>query len=72
MVLKPNGFTEAIYIRDLMKKALPDRKCASAQDLYNVRMKVLLLMKQLKSDGQELAAFNFKPDNTKLLFFIQF
>ena len=68
MVLKPNGFTEAIYIRDLMKKALPDRKCASAQDVYNVRMRALLLMKQLKSDGQELATFNFKPDNTKLLF----
>jgi hypothetical protein len=36
MTLKDNGFADASYIRALMKKALPNGKAISSQEIFNV------------------------------------
>ena len=68
MVLKSNGFADASYIRSLMRKALPDRKSITSQDIYNVRVRANMLMKKLQAEGKSLDQFDFKPDVSKQLF----
>ena len=68
MVLKTNGFADASLIRSYMRKVLPERKSITSQDVYNVRIRALLLMKQIKAEGKTLETFDFKPDIQKQLF----
>ena len=51
-----------------MRKVLPSRKSISAQEVYNVRVRAKLLMKQISAEGKTLETFDFKPDVQKQLF----
>ena len=68
MVLKTNGFAEASLICSLMRKALPYCKAISAQDVYNVRVSAIILMKNIETEGKTLDSFELKPDVQKQLF----
>ena len=68
MILKPNGFADASLIRSYMRKVLPSRKSISSQEVYNVRVRAKLLMKQISAEGKTLETFDFKPDIQKQLF----
>ena len=51
-----------------MRKALPDRKSITSQEVYNVRVRALMLMKKIKAEGKTLESFDFKPDVEKQMF----
>ena len=51
-----------------MRKSLPDRKSITSQEVYNVRVRALMLMKKIKAEGKTLGSFYFKPDIQKQLF----
>ena len=68
MTLKDNGFADASYIRALMKKALPNAKAISSQEVFNVRVQAKLLMRKLRSKGDYLKHMEFKPTDRNELF----
>ena len=51
-----------------MKKVLPARKYITAQEIYNVRVRANMLMRELKKKVQSLDEVDFKPDLSDKLF----
>ena len=68
MVLNPNGYADAPYIRSLMTRALPNRKSVTSQDIYNVRLRAIMFMTQIKSEGKEIDKFHFNIEDAERLF----
>ena len=51
-----------------MRKALLSRKSITSQEVYNIRVRALVLMKKIKAEVKTLETFDFKPDVQKQLF----
>ena len=49
MATKQIFFADPSYIRSLMLKALPGRKAITSQDVFNVRIRAMNLMKKLQA-----------------------
>ena len=68
MTLKDNGYANPSYIRSLMKKVLPAGKAIYPQEVFNLRVRAKMLMKQLRSKKQMLNHIEFKPGDREELF----
>ena len=51
MLVQTNGFASSQFIRNVMRKAIPQYKSISPQDVYNVRIRAKMLMKHIKEKG---------------------
>ena len=68
MTLKDNGYADPSYIRSLMKKVLPAGEAIYPQEVFNLRVRAKMLMKQLRSKKQMLNHIEFKPSDKEELF----
>ena len=68
MTLKDNGYADASYVRALMKKALPNGKAISSQEIFNACVRAKLMMRKLRANGDYLKHMEFKPTDRQELF----
>ena len=68
MTLKYNGYEDPSYVRELMKKALPNGKAISGQENFNVLVRAKLLMRKLRANREYLKHMEFKPTDRQDLF----
>ena len=57
-----NHFVTSRTIRELLQRALPERKYINADDVINARVKEKLLIKQIKSKGESINTFQYNQD----------
>ena len=68
MILRSTTVVDPNYIQELMKKSLPARKAINYLDIYNLRIRALMLIKKMKSENLDIDKFEFKPDMAEYLF----
>ena len=62
IILQINGTADANYIHEIMKRVLPAIKAIKSQDIYNLCIWEMMLMKKIKSTGINISKFEFKHD----------
>ena len=57
-----NHLVNPCSIRELLQRALPNRKYISADDVCNARVRAKMLMKQIKENGHSIETFQYNED----------
>ena len=57
-----NQFVNIHLILKLLQKALLQRKCISADDVYNTRVRAKLLIRKIEENGNSIDTFQYNED----------